>query len=171
MRHAHARVQAVGRRGVHLGDEGRLASCLLRGHPGCSRRGRRRVGKEAAVITAEGGRRGGRGGQAEGAVGGARAARQAAGAAAAGGHSEAREAGAEVAAGRGALPGVEAALGEGARLRQRRQRARVTDLVAGRRQHGQRGRSEARLFLKWGLGGGSKEEGRKKWEEDTKCTP
>ena len=65
---------------------------------------------------------------------------------------------------------MEAALGEGARLRQRSQRARIANLVAGRRQHGQRGRSEARLFLEWGFGGGSKEEGRKKWEEDTKCT-
>uniref|UniRef100_M3YR70 Uncharacterized protein n=1 Tax=Mustela putorius furo TaxID=9669 RepID=M3YR70_MUSPF len=170
VRHAHARVQAVGRRRVHLGDEGRLAARLLRGHSGRRRRGSRRVGEEAAVVAAESGRRGGRGGQAEGAVGCARAARQAARAAATGGHGEAREAGAEVAAGRGALPGVEAALGKGARLRQRRQRACVADLVAGRRQHGQRGRSKARLFLEW-VGGGSKEkEGRKKWEEDTKCT-
>lgn len=66
---------------------------------------------------------------------------------------------------------MEAALGKGARLRQRRQRARVADLVTGRRQHGQRGRSEARLFLQWvGWGREQEEEGRNKWEEDTKCT-
>jgi hypothetical protein len=44
---------------------------------------------------------------------------------------------------------VEAAFGEGAGLGQGRQGARVADLVAGRRQHGQRGRSEAWLFLEW----------------------
>nr|Q6ZRH9.1 RecName: Full=Uncharacterized protein FLJ46347 [Homo sapiens] len=171
VRHAHARVQPVGCRRVHLGNEGRLATRLLRGHPGRCRRGSRRVGEEAAVVAAEGGRRGRRGGQAEGAVGGARAARQAARATAPGGHREAREAGAEVAAGRGALPGVKAAFGEGARLWQRRQRARVADLVAGRRQHGQRGRSEARLFLEW-VGWGREQEGGGQEEvgEETKCT-
>lgn len=85
-------------------------------------------------------------------------------------HCEAREAGPEVAAGREALPGMEAALGKGARLRQRRQRARVADLVTGRRQHNGRVVPKRSSSLQWvGWGREQEEEGRNKWEEDTKC--
>lgn len=127
--HPNTRVQGLGRRRrVDLGDEGRLSTLLRRDAA-------RRVGKQAAVISGEGGRGGRAGGQTEGAAaaplmcrcrGAARRHRE---------PGETGGGGSHVAAGGRPFPRMKSSLGESAGVWQRGEGTGVADLVAGGRQH------------------------------------